>query len=59
MRPAAETRAFPIAGYDEMNVEELRLVRDHKEPNKRRETFLEQVDRSIGHPNHPREVELP
>ena len=52
MRSAAETRAFPKAGYDETNVEEasrrlndlyveeLRLVRDHEERNKRRETFL-------------------
>jgi hypothetical protein len=55
----AETAAFPIAGYDEMNVEEvsgrlgdlsveeLQLVRDYEERNKRRETLLEQMDRKI------------
>ena len=59
MRSAAETRAFPIEGYDEMNVdeiskrlndlsaEELRLVRDHEERNKARESLLEQMDRKI------------
>ncbi|MEJ7843753.1 MAG: hypothetical protein WKF95_18490 [Rubrobacter sp.] len=59
MQSAAETPAFPITGYDEMNVEEaskrlndlsaeeLRLVRDHEERNKRRETLLEQMDRKI------------
>jgi hypothetical protein len=59
MRSAAETRAFPIEGYDEMNVdeiskrlndlsvEELRLVRDHEERNKTRESLLEQMDRKI------------
>jgi hypothetical protein len=56
---AAETVAFPIEGYDEMNVEEisrrinnlsveeLQLVRDYEELNKRRETLLEQLDRKI------------
>ena len=55
----AETATFPIAGYDEMNVEEvskrlndlsveeLQLVRDYEERNKRRETLLEQMDRKI------------
>jgi hypothetical protein len=55
----AKTAAFPIAGYDEMNVEEvskrlndlsveeLQLVRDYEERNKRRETLLEQMDRKI------------
>jgi hypothetical protein len=55
----AETAAFPIAGYDEMNVEEvsgrlgdlsveeLQRVRDYEERNKRRETLLEQMDRKI------------
>jgi hypothetical protein len=55
----AETVALPIAGYDEMNVEEisgrlgdlsveeLQLVRDYEELNKRRETLLEQLDRKI------------
>jgi hypothetical protein len=56
---AAEAVAFPIEGYDEMNVEEaskrldglsveeLQLVRDHEERNKKRETLLEQMDRKI------------
>jgi hypothetical protein len=56
---AAETAVFPIAGYDEMNVEEisgrlgdlsveeLQLVRDYEERNKRRGTLLEQMDRKI------------
>jgi hypothetical protein len=55
----AETVAFPIAGYDEMNVEEiskrlndlsveeLQLLRDYEERNKRRDTLLEQMDRKI------------
>jgi hypothetical protein len=56
---AAETAVFPMAGYDEMNVEEisgrlgdlsveeLQLVRDYEERNKRRGTLLEQMDRRI------------
>jgi hypothetical protein len=56
---AAETVAFPIEGYDDMNVdeisgrlnglsvEELQLVRDYEERNKGRETLLEQMDRKI------------
>jgi hypothetical protein len=56
---AAETVAFPIEGYDRMNVdeisgrlnglsvEELQLVRDYEERNKGRETLLEQMDRKI------------
>jgi hypothetical protein len=56
---AAEAAIFPIEGYDEMNVEEiskrlndlsleeLQLVRDYEELNKRRETLLEQMDRKI------------
>src|SRR3712207_468895 len=56
---AAEAVAFPIEGYDEMNVEEiskrlndlsveeLQLVRDYEERNKRRQTLLEQMDRKI------------
>ncbi len=56
---AAEAVVFPIEGYDEMNVdeiskrlddlsvEELQLVRDYEELNKRRETLLEQMDRKI------------
>ena len=55
----AETAAFPIADYDEMNVEEvskrlndlfveeLQLLRDYEERNKRRDTLLEQMDRKI------------
>jgi hypothetical protein len=56
---AAEAAVFPIENYDEMNVEEiskrlgdlsveeLQLVRDYEELNKRRETLLEQMDRKI------------
>jgi hypothetical protein len=59
MRSAGQTASFPIAGYDEMNVdevskrlndlsaEEVRLVRDYEERNKRRQTLLEQMDRKI------------
>jgi hypothetical protein len=58
-RSAEGTATFPIAGYDEMNVEEvskrfndlsveqIRLVRDYEERNKRRQTLLEQMDRKI------------
>ena len=54
-----EKAVFPIAGYDEMNVEEvsgrlgdlsveeLQLVRDYEERNKRRDTLLEKMDRKI------------
>jgi hypothetical protein len=56
---AAEAAVFPIPGYDDMNVEEasrhlndlsveeLRLVRDYEERNKKRETLLSQMDRKI------------
>ena len=56
---AAEAAVFPIEGYDEMNVEEisgrldglsveeLQLVRDYEETNKKRETLLERMDRKI------------
>jgi hypothetical protein len=56
---AAESAVFPIPGYDDMNVdeaskhlndlsvEELRMVRDHEERNKNRETLLSQMDRKI------------
>jgi hypothetical protein len=56
---AAEAVAFPIEGYDEMNVEEiserlddlsveeLQLVRDYEELHKKRETLLERLDRKI------------
>jgi hypothetical protein len=50
---------FPIEGYDELtvdevsgrldglSVEELRMIRDHEERNKNRDTILEQLDRRI------------
>ena len=50
---------FPIEGYDELTVEEvsgrlgdlsaeeLRVVRDYEERNKKRDTLLEQLDRKI------------
>ena len=50
---------FPIEGYEELNAdevsrrisglsaEELRVVRDHEERNKNRDTVLEQLDRRI------------
>ena len=56
---AVEAVAFPIEGYDEKNVEEistrlndlsveeLQLVRDYEELNKKRETLLERMDRKI------------
>ena len=56
---AAEAVAFPIEGYDEMNVdeisvrlnelsvEELQLVRDYEELNERRQSLLERMDRKI------------
>jgi hypothetical protein len=56
---AAEAVVFPIEDYDELNVEEvserledlsveeLQLVRDYEERNKKRETLLEQMDRKI------------
>jgi hypothetical protein len=56
---AAEAVVFPIEGYDEKNVdeisaqlndlsvEELQLVRDYEELNKRRQSLLEQMDRKI------------
>ena len=56
---AAQTATFPIPGYDEMNVEEvskqlndlsveeLQVVRDYEERNKKRETLLTQMDRKI------------
>ena len=56
---AAEAAVFPIEGYDEMNVEEiserldglsveeLQLLRDYEELNKKRETLLERMDRKI------------
>jgi hypothetical protein len=56
---AVEAVAFPIEGYDEMNVdeisarlndlsvEEVQLVRDYEELNKKRESLLERMDRKI------------
>src|SRR5215213_5341599 len=56
---AAEAVAFPIEGYDEMNVEEisgrleglsveeLQVVRDYEELNEGRKTLLDQMDRKI------------
>jgi hypothetical protein len=56
---AAEAVAFPIEGYDEMNVdeissrleglsvEELQLVRDYEELHEGRTTLLERMDRKI------------
>src|SRR5829696_7568041 len=57
---AAGAVAFPIEGYDDMNVdeiserlrdlsvEELQLVRDYEELNEGRKTLLDQMDRKIG-----------
>ncbi len=59
LRTAAGTTTLPIAGYDEMNEEEvserlkdlsaeqMRLLRDYEERNERRETLLERMDRKI------------
>src|SRR5829696_7227105 len=56
---AMEAVAFPIDGYDDMNVdeisgrlkdlsvEELQVVRDYEELNEKRQTLLEQLDRKI------------
>jgi hypothetical protein len=56
---AAEAAAFPIEGYDEMNVdeilgrldglsvEELQVVRDHEERGEGRKTLLERMDSKI------------
>ena len=56
---AAESAVFPIPGYDDMNVdeissrlndlsvEEIRLLRDYEERNKKRASLLEQMDRKI------------
>jgi hypothetical protein len=56
---AAETIAFPIESYDEMDVEEisgrlnelsveeLQVVRDYEELNEGRKTLLEEMDRKI------------
>jgi hypothetical protein len=56
---AAEAAAFPIDGYDQMNVdeilgrleglsvEELQMVRDYEERGERRKTLLERMDSKI------------
>jgi hypothetical protein len=56
---ASANGGFPIAGYDEMNVEEvsarleglsedqLKRVREHEKRNKNRDTLIEQIDRKI------------
>jgi len=56
---AAEAAAFPIEGYDQMNVdvilgrleglsvEELQMVRDYEERGERRKTLLERMDSKI------------
>ena len=56
---ASANGGFPIAGYDEMNVEEvsprleglsedqLKRVREHEKRNKNRDTLSEQIDRKI------------
>ncbi|MDQ3912510.1 MAG: hypothetical protein M3305_12230, partial [Actinomycetota bacterium] len=58
-REGLRSTRFPIEGYDELtveeisgrlgglSVEELRVVRDHEERNKSRDTVLEQLDRRI------------
>ena len=56
---ASANGGFPIAGYDEMNVEEvsarleglsedqLKKVREYEKRNKNRDTLIEQIDRKI------------
>lgn len=58
-RKGLEDAGFPIRGYDDLNAdeisrrlgslsaEELRVVRDHEERTKNRDTVLEQLDRRI------------
>ncbi len=58
-RWTSEGAGFPIAGYDESNVEEIgdrldgmsaaeiRTVRDYEKRNKNRETLIEQFDREL------------
>jgi hypothetical protein len=55
----SEGKWFPIAGYDELNVEEIgdrlegmsaaeiRMVREYEKRNKNRETLIEQFDRKL------------
>ena len=54
-----ESKGFPIAGYDELNVKEIgdrldgmtaaeiRTVREYEKRNKNRETLIEQFDRKL------------
>jgi hypothetical protein len=56
---ASVNGGFPIAGYDEMNVneisdqldvlnvEQLRTVREYEKRNQNRDTLIEQIDRKI------------
>ncbi len=56
---ASANGGFPIAGYDEMNVEEIsarleelsedqiKRVREHEKRNKNRDTLIEQIERKI------------
>jgi hypothetical protein len=56
----AETATFPIAGYDEMNVEEIsarvdaltdeqvRRLRDYEAANQNRKTLIERNDSRLG-----------
>jgi hypothetical protein len=58
--PAAEMAAFPIAGYDEMNVEEIsarvdaltdeqvRQLRDYEAANQNRKTLIERFGSRLG-----------
>jgi hypothetical protein len=59
-RRTAEAAAFPIAGYDEMNVEEIsdrvdaltdeqvRRLRDYEAANQNRKTLMERFDSRLG-----------
>ncbi|HEX2182286.1 MAG TPA: hypothetical protein VHH10_08370, partial [Rubrobacteraceae bacterium] len=56
---ASVNGGFPIAGYDDMNVDEvsdqldgldveqLKRVREYEKRNKNRDTLIEQIDRKI------------
>ncbi len=56
---ASANGGFPIAGYDEMNIEEasarlaglseeqLKRIREYEKRNKNRDTLIEQIDREI------------
>jgi hypothetical protein len=59
-RRTAEAATFPIAGYDEMNVEEIsdrvdaltdeqvRRLRDYEAANQNRKTLMERFDSRLG-----------